>query len=679
MAQQKNTDLSTFDIMLISAISGIVLLLVGILLSLISEVPTYMIIIVFVVVYSAVEAFLCIYARKISILKKSDALALSLESHIADACGRLDTPIVITNSEGTIAWVNTSMQNVCEVENSNLLVGKNLSVFTGVPMNDIIQTGSTKKIKISLSGKHYDAITYLLAAADRDYWMTVFTSREELDEAIGKINHESPVVAYIVIDNLEELAQYVRVSYREAANEVEGILRTWAGELSGLMREYDRDKYLLIFPKEKLAECTESRFDILDRVRNVGLGDRTMSVTISIGVCATGDSFFDREIAASAALETALQRGGDQVALRTAEGIEFFGGRTKIQQKRTKVRSRVIADRLIQLISDAGNVLIMGHKNPDFDSIGSCIGLARLALGYNPNVKVVIDTGCSNFKVSAANIESEVEDFKDIFVDSATGLDLIRSDTLLIVTDVNNLKITEAPEIAENVFQLVIIDHHRKISDFENEPLIAYIEPSASSASELVSEILEICSMGSAVNNTSKITKHEANIMLSGIMLDTKNFTRSTSDRTFSAALYLREAGADPEYVRTFFYADLDNFVTESRLGSDVRLYRERIAISVSDGTGSPDDRIAASKTADTLLSVRQVDAAFVLLRTGDSIVISARSNGSINVQLILEKIGGGGHFDAAGAQIKNTDSRAVLEMLKGAIDGYLDADGEAK
>jgi c-di-AMP phosphodiesterase-like protein len=239
------------------------------------------------------------------------------------------------------------------------------------------------------------------------------------------------------------------------------------------------------------------------------------------------------------------------------------------------------------------------------------------------------------------------------------------------------MKIVESPDIANNVFNTVIIDHHRKIAEFEREPLIAYIEPSASSASELVSEILEISALGQGALGSIKLSRHEANVMLAGIMLDTKNFTRTTSERTFSAALHLRGAGADPEVARTFFFADLDSFVTESKLGSEVRLYRDRIAITVCEGSGTPDDRIAASKTADTLLTVQNIDAAFVLIRTDDQIAISARSNGKINVQLILEKIGGGGHFDSAGAQVKNTVSREVLEQLRGAIDAYLDGDND--
>jgi c-di-AMP phosphodiesterase-like protein len=317
----------------------------------------------------------------------------------------------------------------------------------------------------------------------------------------------------------------------------------------------------------------------------------------------------------------------------------------------------------------------MGHKNPDFDSIGSCIGLARLALAYNPSVKIVIDQNNSNFKCSTERLIDAMPEYADIFVSSARGLDMIRSDTLLIMSDVNNLKIVESSDIAANVRNTVIIDHHRKIAEYEREPLIAYIEPSASSASELVSELIEITTMGAHASDAAKLSRHEANVMLAGIMLDTKNFTRTTSERTFSAALYLRSAGADPEYARTFFFADLSSFVTESKLGSEVRLYRERIALTVCEGSGTPDDRIAAAKAADTLLTVQNIDAAFVLIRTDDAIAISARSNGKINVQLILEKIGGGGHFDSAGAQVKNTVSKEVLEQLKGAIDEYLDGD----
>jgi len=673
MSSNKNYDISSFDLTLMSAATGLVLLVVALATAALTEIPKATIALVFILVLVLFEAVICYFAFIIHKKNKTEETAKSLEHLISEVVRQLDFPSVITTADGKILWANKKMLELCGAQNQMALSGKNFSILSGVPMSEII-TATGKKV-ITVSDSNFYASSYLMEAADRDYWMTTLEDRTEIDLLEKQINSESPVVTYISVDNLEELIQHVQGSYREAAAEVDEIVTSWAQSIGALIREYDREKYLVIFPKARLEECIESKFDILDRVREVRFGDGSMSVTVSMGISAVGKDINERSRNAQTALETALQRGGDQAALRTANGIEYFGGKTKISQKRTKIRSRVIADKLIGHISEAGNVLIMGHKNPDFDSIGSCIGLARLALAYNPNVKIVVDSNNSNFKCSTAQLISAMPEYEDIFIGAARGLDLIRSDTLLIMSDVNNLKIVESSDIAANVFNTVIIDHHRKIAEFEREPLIAYIEPSASSASELVSELIEICSMGSSASDAARLSRHEANVMLAGIMLDTKNFTRTTSERTFSAALYLRAAGADPEYARTFFFADLSSFVTESKLGSEVRLYRERIAITVCEGNGTPDDRIAASKTADTLLTVQNIDAAFVLIRTDDAIAISARSNGKINVQLILEKIGGGGHFDAAGAQIKNTVSREVLEQLRGAIDSYLDGD----
>ena len=673
MSSNRNYDISSFDLTLMSAGTGLVLLIVALATAAFTEIALGMIALVFVIVLAIFEAAICYFAHLVHKKQMTDDTSKSLEHLISEVVRQVDFPSVITTADGKILWANRKMLTLCGAANQMALSGKNLSVFTGIPMNEII--GMTGKKVVTISETNFYAFSYLMEAPDRDYWMTTLEDRTEIDELEAKINSESPVVTYVSVDNLEELTQYVQGSYREAAATVDEIITEWAHSIGALIREYDREKYLLVFPKDRLDECVESKFDILDRIRDVHFGDENMSVTISMGVSAIGKDITERSRNAESALETALQRGGDQAAMRTPTGIDFFGGKTKINQKRTKVRSRVIADKLISHISEAGNVLIMGHKNPDFDSIGSCIGLARLALAYNPNVKIVIDSNNSNFKCSTERLIDAIPEYADIFISSARGLDMIRSDTLLIMSDVNNLKIVESSDIAANVFNTVIIDHHRKIAEFEREPLIAYIEPSASSASELVSELIEISLLGAHATDAAKLSRYEANVMLAGIMLDTKNFTRTTSERTFSAALYLRSAGADPEYARTFFFADLDSFVTESKLGSEVRLYRERIAITVCEGNGTPDDRIAASKAADTLLTVQNIDAAFVLIRTDDAIAISARSNGKINVQLILEKIGGGGHFDAAGAQVKNTVSKEVLEQLKGAIDEYLDGD----
>ena len=672
MSSNKNYDISSFDLTLMSAGTGLVLLIVALCAAALTEIPVILIALVFILVFLAFEALICYFAYLTNKKHKTEETAKSLEHLISEVVREVDFPSVITTSEGKILWSNKKMLELCSAASQMDLSGKNFSVLSGVPMNEII-TATARKV-VTVSGKNFYTYSYLMEASDRDYWMTTLEDRSEVEALEEKINAESPVFAYVTVDNLDELAQYVKGSYREAAAKVEEIITEWTESIGGLLREYDREKYLVVFPKNRLAGCIESHFDILDRVREVRFGDGSMSVTISMGVSNAGDDLEERNRNAQSALETALQRGGDQTAVRTDSGIEFFGGKTKIKQKRTKIRSRVITDKLIEHITAAGNVLIMGHRSPDFDSIGSAVGIARLALGYNRNVKIVMDKQNPNYERSTAKLIEAQPEYEDIFIGTARGLDLIRSDTLLILTDVNNLSIVEAPEIVAGVYNTVIIDHHRKIADFEHEPLIAYIEPSASSASELVAELLELASMGQAAGS-SKLSRHEANLLLSGIMLDTKNFTRTTSERTFSAALYLRGVGADPEFARTFFFADLDSFVTESKLGSEVRLYRERIAITVYEGDGSPDDRIAASKTADTLLTVQNIDAAFVLIRTDDSIIISARSSGQINVQLILEQMGGGGHFDSAGAQLKNASSREVIEQLKVAIDSYLDGD----
>lgn len=672
MSSNKNFDISSFDLTLMSAGTGLVLLLVALGAAALTEIPAIIIALVFIPVFLIFEALICYFSYLTNKKNKTIETEKSLEHLISEVVREVDFPSVITTSDGKILWANKKMLDLCGAANQMGLSGKNFSVLSGVPMSEII-TATGKKI-ITVSGKKFYTYAYLMEASDRDYWMTTLEDRSEIEALEEKIDSESPVFAYITVDNLEELTQYVKGSYRDAAAKVEEIITKWTIEIGGLLREYDREKYLAVFPKNRLAACIENNFDILDRVREIHFGDGSMSVTISMGVSNAGADLEERNRNALSALETALQRGGDQAAIRTDSGIDFFGGKTKIKQKRTKIRSRVITDKLIEHISAAGNVLIMGHRNPDFDSIGSAVGLARLALSYNQNVKIVMDKQNSNYERSTEKLLESHPEYEDIFVGTARGLDLIRSDTLLILSDVNNLGIVEAPEIAKNVYNTVIIDHHRKTAEFEREPLIAYIEPSASSASELVSEILEIAAMGQ-VAGSSKLSRHEANLLLSGIMLDTKNFTRTTSERTFSAALYLRGMGADPEFARTFFFADLDSFVTESKLGSEVRLYRERIAITVYEGNGGPDDRIAASKTADTLLTVQNIDAAFVLIRTDDSIIISARSNGKINVQLILEQLGGGGHFDSAGAQLKNAVTREVIEKLRVAIDACLEGE----
>lgn len=650
-----------------------------------TEIPAFPAALVFLLVYCAAAAAVCLLVRSPAVFRMSEKERASIGSLMTDTLRGIEMPAAITTEDGKIVWSNAAIQRAAG--SGETLAGLNFGSFCTVPVSALIAADPSEGARAEIKDSPYLVRAYEMSTQDRKYYLLTLDDLSKIEAAEARADDELSVVAYLALDNLEELAQYARVSYREAANRVEEILKAWVVGMDGLMREYDRDKFLVVFPQKQLTSAISDKFGVLDAVRNVKTGEAGMSLTVSIGMSAAGESVAEREKEAAAALETALQRGGDQVVLRTRKGTEFFGGRTKSSRERTAVTSRVVSDRLATLIGESGNVLIMGHKNPDFDCIGACVGLARLASRYVSDVKIVVDRKSRNFTVCTEGLFADPSlNFDGLFIDAADGLDMIRSDTLLIVADVNNLQICESPEIAANVFRTVIVDHHRKAQEFVNEPELIYIEPSASSTCELVAEMLELSRAGQETPDGAGLSRREADIMLAGIMLDTLDFTRSTTARTFAAALYLRECGASSEIARTFFYEDLSSYITESKLGAEVCIYRSRIAIAVGRGSAAdadPDDasavaearsvdRVTASKTADKLLTVRGVDAAFVLIETGGEVMISARSGGSINVQLVLEQMGGGGHFDAAGAQVRGTDIKDVLTRLKTCIDDYL-------
>jgi c-di-AMP phosphodiesterase-like protein len=313
----------------------------------------------------------------------------------------------------------------------------------------------------------------------------------------------------------------------------------------------------------------------------------------------------------------------------------------------------------------------MGHRNPDFDAIGATVGIARLAMSVKKSsagVRIVTDLDSHDFAACYETL-STLPEYKSIFIDSTAGLDLVRSDTLLIVVDVNNINIVESPDIAHSVANIAIIDHHRQFEVFNFKPVLNYIHPTASSTCELVSEMVE------QSKYSDQLAKEEATILLAGIMLDTKNFTHGAGAQTFSAVHYLYERGAHTNVSRNFFNEDIEDLLTISDFGTKARIYRDIVAITWMNGTGNDiaSNRISAAKAADKLLTLKGIDASFALVQTGDVVSISARSNEKINVQLVLEKLGGGGHFDMAGAQVSSSEIKEVSARLREAIDEYID------
>jgi len=375
----------------------------------------------------------------------------------------------------------------------------------------------------------------------------------------------------------------------------------------------------------------------------------------------------DREIAARDAIDLALQRGGDQVVYINNGVTEYYGGRTKSIYKRSNVRSRTFTNKLTSLMVRSENVLIMGHRYGDFDSFGSAIGVARLAIACGVKVNIAVDLRDKNLEPCIRMMQT-TDMYSQMFVDNADGLDLVGPDTLVVLVDHNTPGRSQFADIAYKVNNIVVIDHHRKVDSFHESIICHYIEPSASSTCELVTEMLE-----SAISSQN-LLKEEADMMLAGVLLDTKQFTRNTGTRTFGAAQYLRGAGANPTDVYALFKTAPDDLRKESRFHTAINIYRGNIAISCCEGDTDNSYRIIASKAADKMLTLRGIDAAFTLVKIGDQIHISGRSSGTINVQLILEKLHGGGHFDVAGAQVVNESVMSVLETLKGSIDEYFES-----
>lgn len=640
-----------------------------------------------------VAAHLLRYRR----IRNADEAAELMTTEISDMFRYVvDIPYAIVNEEGTVKIVSGALQDMLQFRSPVCNVP--LSSFCSVPIKDVVayaQNGGpvkditfnedgvpidhTKPMITEIDGKKYGLRCYILRSRGKDYYFIVFNDITDLENLRKTMYENEPIVAYIVIDSLQELAQYIRVSYRTAVNEIEAKLKEWAASFGGMLREYEREKYLLVFTRAALDRCVRGKFRILDTIRSIRLGDNSFPVTISIGVGAIDGSFEDKERAAGDALDVALQKGGDQAAVNDGKSVTTYGGRVNTMAGSTTITSRVNSQHLCRLMKEAGNVLIMGHRSPDYDSIGSCVGLARLAIcargGDTSKIRIVVNRDHANFRL-CYDLLAALPEYRSMFIGGDTALDAVRSDTLLIMSDVNNVLNTEAPKLLKCVSNVVIIDHHRRQDQlYEFKPLMTYIRPGVSAASELVSEMLEFSP------HHDSLLKEEANLMLAGMMLDTKNFTTGVGMQTFSAVHYLYERGAHASVVRRFFTETMSTLFTASDIDSRTRTYRDKIALTwlSVDHPATEEDNIAVAKAADKLMNIDGIEASFAILRAENTVNISARSHDKINVQMIMQKLGGGGHYDMAGARLVDVTLEEACRKLKEALDQYMDNEYESE
>lgn len=503
----------------------------------------------------------------------------------------------------------------------------------------------------------------------RNERLIYFFDVTEQVEIKRRYEQEKPVFAIVYLDNYDELTQGMGDTERSTLNsQVTDMLNKWAVKQGLYLKRSSSEKFFAVLNRQVLDELERTKFSLLDDVREF-TSDLNVPITLSIGVgCGTAD-FQELGQLAQSGLDLALGRGGDQVAIKQTDGkVKFYGGKTNPIEKRTRVRARVISHALRELILDSDKVLIMGHRQPDMDVIGSAIGILKVAQVNDKEGYIIFSKEDRNFA-----IEKLIEKIKEEpslwsrFVRPEVALDMMTAKTLLVIVDTHKPSLVIEEKLIQKSERVVVIDHHRRGEDFIEEPVLVYMEPYASSTSELVTELLEY------QPERLKLNMLEATALLAGITVDTNNFTLRTGSRTFDAASYLRARGADTALVQKFLSEDLSKFIQRSKMIEKAKIYRDGVAITKGDPNTSY-EQVLIAQTADTLLSISDVKAAFVISRRTDGkISISARSLGEINVQVIMESLNGGGHLTNAATQLDDDSLEAVETLLKQVIDEYFD------
>ena len=575
---------------------------------------------------------------------------------------KMDQPVVISELEGKIIWYNKAFS---EGYNNQNLYGKNVN---DVLESDVLDSSEDKKPFVSFSDSlKYRASKQIINFGTKSFYIISLVDVTEFVELKNTHEELTPALAYIMIDNTDELQQVAGGSYRNASAQVAEIIKKWVEESGGFFLEYERDRFIYLFNSKILNTFTDNGFSVLEKFREIKIDNGRLPVTVSMGI-SSSYNLQTAESAAKSAMDMALQRGGDQVVVKIGPELSYYGGKTQTVPKRTTVKSRVFTDQLLSNISSSSNVLIMGHTHPDYDSIGACLGISAIADFCNIESRIIINKKDLNLVKMLDVLDSDRKTISDsLFCTPGEAMDLLTSDTLTIVCDTNNVSRFASKDVYDNSYRVMVIDHHRRIEEYEREHVYSYIDPSSSSACELVSEFLELATDAGYLNSVT------ANALLSGIVLDTKNFSQNTGSRTFGAAQYLRNEGALPTEVNYLFKSDINEFLGEAMFESNFIVYRGIIAIASSDNDEISTDRISAAKAADKLLTVENIRASFTLFEENNTVHISARSDGSLNVQLILEKLGGGGRYDAAATQISGSHKSDALHRLKNAIDEYLE------
>ena len=562
-------------------------------------------------------------------------------------------PVLVSDAAGRIQWFNKLFSS--QVVRGSEIRSDSLSQFTaGISLLELTQNVSTP---LEFNNRMYTVYTGRTVQDDISLYILYFIDDTSLKRVSQEYADSRPGIMLITIDSLEEVLKNVRESEQAAmVGGVEQILENWMGATNGFLKKLGRGRFLAVVEERHLKGFLANRFSILDTVRAYSYSGIS-GATLSVGV-GRGDTMAECEQLAQQALEMALSRGGDQVAVKTKNSYEFFGGVSKGVEKRTKVRTRIIASAIAELVEGCDNVLIMGHRFADLDAFGASVGVWRCAKTLGKPAHIVM----SRSKSLALPLLERIEEqgVTDMVLEPEDALLKANKKTLLIICDTHKADFSESPELFEMCKTVVVIDHHRKTVDHIDNAVIFFHEPYASSASEMVAELTQY------IGDKPIIGKMEAEALLAGIMLDTRDFVMRTGVRTFEAAAYLRSRGADTVEVKQLFANSMESYLLRTAIIANTKTYHN-CAIAVTE-VQSPDIRVVSSQAADELLNIRGIKASFVLFRTGQRINISARSMGDLNVQVVMEKIGGGGHQTMAAAQLDDISLDEAVRRLAEAI-----------
>ena len=608
-------------------------------------------------------------SRRQGILQYIDNLTGSVDTASKSTLINSPLPIMVFRPDtGEVIWSNENFLQLAGVR-EHLFEMKVEDAVPHLPVEWLLEGKTECPERVVMNNRRFRVYGSLVRSRGKGteqnlvattYWVDT-TDADDLRE---HYTASRPVMAILLIDNYEDLMKACADTQRSAVQaQIDEKLNAWAAQGQGILLKTDRDHYLFIFEEQYYQPFVQERFAVLDAMREIKVGEG-VHPTLSIGVGKDADSLRELYKNANLSVEMALSRGGDQAVVRGRMDFEFYGGRSKTTEKRTKVKSRVMANALSELIADATEIYIMGHSFADMDAVGAAAGLCCAARKRGKKARIVI-----NLEHNAAGLVLDrlraLPEYEGVFTSPSEAFINIRPGALLVVVDTNRPDMVESQQLLESCNRVAVIDHHRRAASYIENAAFSFHEPYASSTSELVTELLQY------LVDSADLLREEAEALLAGIVLDTKHFTLRTGGRTFEAAAFLRRAGADTTDVQRLFQNDLQDMVSRYDIIRRAQLYRENIAVAVIPQDGV--DRVAAAQAADELLTLKGVKASFVVYRSGEDVLMSARSLGEINVQVILEALGGGGNSATAGGRVENGDIDTVQQDLLAAIDHYFE------